>query len=244
MIIEKRIYWIDWIRIFSTIFMAIYHITRNFDFQITDMNLGDDITLDNFSRFLTQVLIPMFFYLSGYSLNIMNEREENKNIIKEKIQKLIIPGVSTIFTFVMLERFVSYWYHSKIELNAFYNFVFVFFQNEFSLSQTWFLFALFFITIKNISFLKGIDEERIGYISIGTNLLFIILFYFFELNFSFYFGYLAIYIFVYFSKLLKFKIDLKVVPFIIITQCLMYLLTNPLPGDHHLRHIKTGKFHI
>ena len=181
---RKRTQWVDVVRILSTFLVVFYHGNRFYDYQVSDMNLLRSFIADRFTRFMSQWLMPIFWFISGYSFSMSLEQtchyEPNQSvivtdstqyykiIIYTKFKRLIIPGIVTNIIFVAAERFVSLFYHqhfTSIWEYPRYLFEYVLYGRHFSLSHVWFVLVLFFYCILNVPFFVWLREHSI----VGNN---------------------------------------------------------------------------
>jgi len=91
---SSRQYYIDWLRIFATFMMFIYHVGLVFDFRAFHIgNLQRDLGISIFTGFVREWIMPLFFIISGMSVFFSLRRRSKRTFIKERAQRLIVPYI-------------------------------------------------------------------------------------------------------------------------------------------------------
>lgn len=157
-----RFYWIDWVRTVAVHLVAYVHtigvaeeLRRHWwpNENTTDPDLRADVDEkdDGARRLLLQIGIPVFFYISGFSVTFFNiEKKHFGHYIKDKFMRLIIPLVVGFFLFLIPRCYIDQnysqygWPDQHPEYNFWKYFVKIFPLGAIKrISWLWFLPALF-----------------------------------------------------------------------------------------------------
>jgi glucan biosynthesis protein C len=107
-----RYYDLDWLRVFATFIVFVYHAAKPFNLdpwhiQNEQLSAG----LDFWAGFLGAWIMPVFFVLSGMSIELSLRSRSSGKFVRERIKRLLIPLALGIFVLsppqIYIER-ISY----------------------------------------------------------------------------------------------------------------------------------------
>lgn len=128
--------------------------------------------------------MPLFFFLSGFFSELVLNKKGEKNFIKNRIEKILIPAIFGIFTFATIESY--FYYIQKNHRVTFLEFYSNFFTKEyFTFSHIWFLVNLFLYSIL-FFFVRKIEILKVKFINlVGLSFLVLMSNFFIGKNFTF-----------------------------------------------------------
>lgn len=114
MVNNNRRYDIDWLRVFATFTIFLFHCARFFDesdWQVKNNQL--DLGMSIFVGIVSQWIMPLFFVLSAsstyYALNYRTDRE----YLEERFKRLVIPLLFGIFVLIPPQVYIERLSHSQ-----------------------------------------------------------------------------------------------------------------------------------
>ena len=178
----ERSYELDWLRIVATILIFFFHCARIFNYGDWEIkNKEKDLGLSIFIWYVDFWVIPIFFIIAGmgtfYALGVRKEKE----YIKERFNRLMIPLIIGIFTHLAIQVYLTRLNHNEFS-GSFFEFYFFHYFNgiymgpsspgNFNLfgGHMWYLFFLFFYslaTLKLFIYLKK-EENNDKLLTLGT----------------------------------------------------------------------------
>ena len=109
--VPERRYDLDWLRIFATIMIFLFHSARAYDYLPWEIkNDKLDIGMTIFVVFLSGWIMPFFFILSGMSVFYALKARTNKEFIKERSKRLLIPWIFGICTSLSIHVYIEVLY--------------------------------------------------------------------------------------------------------------------------------------
>jgi len=96
-----------------------------------------------FTQFLTIFRMPLFMFISGYFAMYAVKKYEFKPFANRRLMRLGIPLISTLFTFVFIQKVLSKkWKTGSVNISSVFLNDIMFFGNNFTLSHLWFLYIV------------------------------------------------------------------------------------------------------
>lgn len=107
---KKRLYYLDWLRIFAVLLLFLFHTARVFD-------IGEENYVENaipsptitilFIYMLNLFHMPLFFVISGASTNLSINKRGMKQFSIERVLRLLIPFILGMFIIVPPQPFLA-----------------------------------------------------------------------------------------------------------------------------------------
>ena len=168
----ERSYELDWLRIVATILIFFFHCARIFNYGDWEIkNKEKDIGLSIFIWYVDFWVIPIFFVIAGmgtfYALGVRKEKE----YIKERFNRLMIPLIVGIFTHLAIQVYLTRLNHNEFS-GSFFEFYFFHYFNgiymgpsspgNFNLfgGHMWYLFFLFFYSLATLKLFIYLKKEE------------------------------------------------------------------------------------
>jgi peptidoglycan/LPS O-acetylase OafA/YrhL len=91
-------YDLDWLRVFATLVVFVYHAAKPFNFDVWHIQNGQmSPGLDAWAGFLGVWIMPVFFVLSGMSIALSLRSRSAGQFARERVIRLVIPLMFGIF---------------------------------------------------------------------------------------------------------------------------------------------------
>ncbi|MCP4763621.1 MAG: acyltransferase family protein [archaeon] len=171
--IDGRKYYLDWLRIFATLLLFIFHTARCFDTNginyIENPELSGWITI--FFIYDFDIFhMPLFFFIAGASSKLALDRKTPKEYFKDRFKRLLIPFFFGLLFIVPPQSFVAAKYHNNYG-GSFLEFIlFEYFQpgftdlngyrGTFTFGHLWFILVLFIISTISIPFMVKFNSQE------------------------------------------------------------------------------------
>jgi glucan biosynthesis protein C len=93
-----RYYDLDWLRVFATLVVFVYHAAKPFNFDAWHIrNAQLSPGLDSWAGFLGVWIMPILFVLSGMSIALSLRSRNTGQFVRERVTRLLVPLVFGIF---------------------------------------------------------------------------------------------------------------------------------------------------
>ena len=98
---QERKYYIDNIRWITVMLVIIYHIIYIFNYSgvITNMNVQGIPIMDTFCAFVYPWFMCLLFVISGMSTRYSLEKRTNKEFIKDRAKRILVPSIVGMFAY-------------------------------------------------------------------------------------------------------------------------------------------------
>ncbi len=135
---QKRLYYLDWLRVLAILTVFLYHTLRPFDFidwHVKNKELSEAITILLF--FFSQWGMVLFFVLSGAACWFALRSRSGRQFVRERSLRLLVPLVVGYLLFSPLQAYFEALYHGTFA-GSFLQFVPWFFAHiQFSWHSPW-----------------------------------------------------------------------------------------------------------
>jgi glucans biosynthesis protein C len=174
-----RRYELDWLRVFATVSVFIFHCLRVFDlgaFHIKSTQPNPLATI--LTSFLLQWMMPLFFLISGASIYFALDARTLKQFLRERCLRLLVPFVFGVFILsppqVYLERLsnpdnpIGSWHGATQFSGSFLEFIPEYFQGWYLFGgnfawmglHLWYLLVLFLFSFMCLPLFLTLRTER------------------------------------------------------------------------------------
>jgi len=117
---KVRYYDVDWLRIFATIAVFMFHSARFFDEHPWHIkNAIINPTLTGLVGFLVMWIMPIFFLLSGQSVYFSLKSRNNKQFLISRVKRLAIPFIFGTFVLIPPQVYLERLHFGQIETSFF-----------------------------------------------------------------------------------------------------------------------------
>ena len=115
---SDRIPFIDWLRVFATFMMFIYHGSRLFGYQIYYVNnYPPDIIMTIFVTFMRGWITPLFCVISGMSIYLSLKNRNSKAFFQSRVKRFYIPYFFGLLFIIPIVLYYSNLYYGYFEGN-------------------------------------------------------------------------------------------------------------------------------
>lgn len=111
---KTRHYDIDWLRAFGMAGIFLFHNARYFDedgWHVKNQQLAFGATV--FVNILSQFIMPLFFVLSAYAIYYAHQHCTEKEFMRERVTRLLVPLVFGIFTLIPPQVYIERVTHAE-----------------------------------------------------------------------------------------------------------------------------------
>lgn len=138
----ERHHEVDWLRIWATVLVFLFHNARFYDFADWHVKSGDrSIIAMVFVYFVAQWIMPLFFLLAGASSSFAIERQSNAGYVTERFKRLIIPFIFGAMVLIPPQRYLEALTHPAMHfIGSFWQYYpehFVFQISDFGFNMGW-----------------------------------------------------------------------------------------------------------
>jgi len=170
---RPRLYYLDWLRVFAIGVVFFFHngmFFSSYDFHIKNGETSFAVT--NFVSFLTQWMMPLFFFIAGASVYYALQVRSARQFIRERGLRLMIPFVFGMFVIAPPQVFLERLANSQFAGNYLQFYPHYFegiygFGGNFATSglHLWFLLFLFIFSVVTLPLLLPKKESGKSFIS-------------------------------------------------------------------------------
>jgi len=172
----SRKYFIDNIRSLTVLVVIVYHVVYLFNSVGVTKNIAvyGIPAFDGFCNFVYPWLMTIMFLLAGISARYALQIRTEKQFLKERVQKLLIPLVGGMFILAWLNGWVTNQYYDIFGGNYVPAFVkyFIFCLN---IGPLWFLLQLFIVSLVLLLIRKIDKNDRLWTLAGKTNIFVLLL---------------------------------------------------------------------
>lgn len=112
---NKRLYYIDWLRVLAFGLLFIFHAVRFFDsYPWHVKNIESSVWADHFVLFTHTWRMPLIFLISGTG-TYFALRSRKRRFLRDRIQRLVIPFVFGIIVLIPPQKYLEAIHHSVFE---------------------------------------------------------------------------------------------------------------------------------
>ncbi|QEE18084.1 acyltransferase family protein [Promethearchaeum syntrophicum] len=169
---ERRIYYLDWLRIYATLLLFIFHTARCFD--VWEINYIENSELSSWITLIFVWVIdifhmPLFFFIAGASSKLALQRISYVKYSKNRFNRLFIPFIFGLLIIVPPQPFLAAKYFTGYS-GTIFDFYLTYFQTgfqditgyrgTFTPAHLWFIIILFALSIISIPFFKMLNSPR------------------------------------------------------------------------------------
>jgi glucan biosynthesis protein C len=128
---STRLYYLDWLRVLGILAVFVYHSTRFFN--LGDWHIKNPATyewLEIWDKFAVIWMMPLMFLISGASLFFTVGKSGAGKFVKEKVLRLLVPLLVSMFTLSILQVYLERYTHGQFS-GSFFQFLPHYFQGHY-----------------------------------------------------------------------------------------------------------------